>query len=104
LQDFLLATNPATIFIRIRLSNSFQLQEAICLDNDKTKERFVTKMEETGPKMEKWGDVFLLISRYPLASTKKWIEENEKEVLAWEVSEVDDRKISLTDELQIVAT
>jgi hypothetical protein len=31
-----------------------------------------------------WEEVVLLISRYSLASTKKWIVENEKEVRNWE--------------------
>jgi hypothetical protein len=45
---------------------------------------------------------FLFISRYPLASTTKWIEENEKEVLAWDFADTD-RAIYLTKELKVVA-
>jgi hypothetical protein len=90
-----MATDPATFFIQITLPKAFQPQEDICLDNGKTKERLLTKMEE-----EKWK-VVLLISRYPLASTKKWIVENEKEVLNWKVGA--DKTIYFSDELRVVA-
>jgi hypothetical protein len=69
-QDFLMATNPATFLIRIVLPKAFQPLAAICLDNDKTKERFQTKMEKADPN---WDKLVLLISRYSLASKKKWI-------------------------------
>jgi hypothetical protein len=67
------------------------------LDNDKTKERLLmlTKMEE-----KKWN-VVLQISRYPLASTKEWIDENEKEILNWECGA--DKTICLIGELKVVA-
>jgi hypothetical protein len=95
-QDFLMATNHVTFFIRIILPKSFQPIEDICLDIDKTKERMQSKrMEET-----KWGLV-LLISRYPLGSTKKWIEQNEKEALNWEFGA--DKTIYLSSELKVVA-
>jgi hypothetical protein len=68
------------------------------LYNGKSKERLVTKMEKTG--LEEWK--MLLISRYPLASTKKWIEENEKEVLNWDFSAENGRTIYLTDEMKVV--
>jgi hypothetical protein len=42
------------------------------LDNGKTKERLLTKMEEADPNLER-DKILLLISRYPLASQKKWI-------------------------------
>jgi hypothetical protein len=62
----------------------------------------MTKMEEAKVmKEEGEEEVVLLISRYPRASTKKWIEENENEVLAWEFGE-EDKKIQLSDELEIV--
>jgi hypothetical protein len=64
------------------------------LDNDKTKERLLTKMEE-----EKW-EVVLQISRYPLAATKKWIEENEKEVM--DLNSVCRTTILLTEVLKVV--
>jgi hypothetical protein len=85
-----MATDPVTFLIRIDLPKAFQPQEDICLDNGKTKERLEIIMEE-----EKW-DVVLLISRCPLGSTKKWIEENEKEVLAWDFGAGNSRKIYLT--------
>jgi hypothetical protein len=80
------------------LPKAFQPLAAICLDHDKTKEKFVTKMEEA-EFLEDWEEVFLLISRYPQTSTKRWIEENEKEVFDWYVS--DDKTIRLTEELKI---
>jgi hypothetical protein len=99
-QDFLMAKHPVTFFIRINLPKAYQPQEDICLVNDKTKERLQTKME---PIPDDWEEVYLLISRYPLASTKKWIEENEKEVLVYDLNEDKDRRIYLTEELKIVA-
>jgi hypothetical protein len=85
-----MATDPVTFLIQIILPKAFQPQEAICLDNDKTKERLLTKMEEAS-NMEKW---LLHISRYPLASPKKWIVGNE----------IYQKKIFLTKELKVVAT
>jgi hypothetical protein len=90
--DFLMATDPATFLIRIILPKAFQSLEAICLDNDKTKERFQTKMEEAQENWEK-DKLMLQISRYPLASTKKLI------VFSKEYYE---KTIDLTKELQIV--
>jgi hypothetical protein len=98
-QDFLMATDPVSFFIRIDLPKAFQPLEDICLNNGKTKERLLTKMEEA--KLKEEEDVVLFISRYPLGSTKKWIEENEKEVLAWDFTN-DDRIIYLSIELKVV--
>jgi hypothetical protein len=99
LQDFLMATDPATFFIRITLPENFQPQEVISLDNDKTKERLVIKMEKAY--LEEWE---ILISRYPQESTKKWIVENEIEVLNWEFSATKNgRTIYLSQELKVVA-
>jgi hypothetical protein len=95
-----MATNPVSFFIRIDLPKAFQQLEDICLDNGKTKERLLTKMDEVEVQDDDWEVVVLLISRYPLASTKKWIEENEKEVLDWEFST--DKTIHLSDELKVV--
>jgi hypothetical protein len=91
-----MATDPVSFFIRIVLPKAFQPKEGISLGNGKTNERFLTKMEK-----EKWEAV-LKISRYPLASTKKWIEENEKEIFNWD-SPGSCRTICLTEELKIVA-
>jgi hypothetical protein len=76
-QDFLMAINPATFFIKILLPKAFPPQADICLDNDRTKERLLTKMEEAKVQEEEWEEVVLLISRYSLGSTKKWIEGKE---------------------------
>jgi hypothetical protein len=93
-----MATDPVSFFIRIKLQKALQPREAICLDNGKTKERLLmTKMEEARVQ-DKECD---LISRCPLGSTKKWIEENEKEVLAWDFR-TNDRTIYLSDELNVV--
>jgi hypothetical protein len=103
-QDFLMAADPICFFIRINLPKAFQPQENICLDNGKTKERFLTKMEVVNvPEQREY--VVLLISRYPLASTKKWIVENEKELLNLEFNAVEnDRTIYLVKELKVIAT
>jgi hypothetical protein len=44
----------------------------------------------------------LLIKRHPLESTKKWIVENEKEVLNWDMSAQNGRRIYLSKELKVV--
>jgi hypothetical protein len=41
-----MATDPVTFIIRIRVPKPFQPQEDISLENDKTKERLLTKMEK----------------------------------------------------------
>jgi hypothetical protein len=91
------ATDSVTFSILIHLPKAFQPLEDICLDNGQTKERLLTKMDEV--KLE----VVLQISRYPLASTKKWIEENEKEVLNWKFSTQNGRRIYLSRELKVGA-
>jgi hypothetical protein len=102
-QDFLMATHPATFFIRIDLAESFQPHKDICLDNDKTEEKLLTKTEVID--LPDWDDdlkeVLLLISRYPRASTKKWIMANEKEVFNWDYGN-NDRTISLSEGLEVV--
>jgi hypothetical protein len=105
-QDFLVATDPATFLIHIHfnLLKDFQLHEDICLDNDKTNERLLIKTEvvnvlDLGRCKEK--EVMLLISRYPRASTKKWIVANEKEVFNWDFRNTA-RIISLSEELKVV--
>jgi hypothetical protein len=95
-----MATDLIKFFILIALPKAFQPLEDICLDNGKTKERLeIVKVQE-----EEWEEVVLLISRCPLGSTKKWIEENVKEALNWDFGEGNDngRKIYLTDELKVV--
>jgi hypothetical protein len=106
-QDFLTATHPNAFFIRISLPKaSFQPKEEhiFTLRNDQTNENLVTTMEDVQPfdlDGDKWEQVALLISRYPLESTKKWIEENKKEVFDWDFSEVN-RLIYLDEELKTV--
>jgi hypothetical protein len=85
-----MATDPVTFFIRILLPITFQPQEDICLDNGKTKERLLTKMENWHLNSEKNE---LLISRYPLATRKKWSVGNE----------IYQKSIYLTEELKFVA-
>jgi hypothetical protein len=85
-----MAADPVTFFIRINLRKSFQPQEDICLDNGKTKERLATKMKDVkmvSPNLGEWQELVLLISRYPLASIKKWIVENEKKVFTLDFNE-----------------
>jgi hypothetical protein len=97
-----MATDPVTFFIRINLPEDFQLQQAISLDNEKTKERLLTKTEVVNvPRIKQLKEVVLLISRYPIASTKKWIVANEKDALNWDFK-TNDRIISLSLELKVV--
>jgi hypothetical protein len=100
LQDFLMATDPVSFFIQIVLPKAFPPQAGICVDNGKTKERLMTKMEEAKVQEEEWK--VLLISRYPLGSTKKWIEENEKDVLAWDFRIYNEKTIYLSEESKVV--
>jgi hypothetical protein len=72
------------------LPKAFQLQKGICLDNGKTKERFKTKMEEADPNLKQ---IVLLISRYPIGSTKIFIGGND----------IYQKRIYLTKELKVVA-
>jgi hypothetical protein len=67
-----MATHPVSFLIRIILPKAFQPREDICLDNGKTKERLLTKMEKVDPSLEN-DKVRLQISRHPLTSTNKWI-------------------------------
>jgi hypothetical protein len=96
-----MATDPVTFFIRITLPEDFQLQKDICLDNDKTEEKLQTKKEVVN--VPNWGEEdLLLISRYPRASTKKWIVANEGEVFNWEYAN-NARSIYLPEEMEVVA-
>jgi hypothetical protein len=83
-----MSTDPVSFFIRIRLPKAFQLLEAICLDNNNTKERFQTEMVKVDPKWDR-----LQISRHPLASKKKWIVEGK---------EYYEKTIYLTNDLKVV--
>jgi type II secretory pathway component PulF len=87
-----MATEPVNFLIRIVLPKAFQLQEAICLDNGKTNERFQTEMEEADPDLEEWEEVVLQVSRYPHA---------EKNLIVGK--EIGEKTIILSDELKIVA-
>jgi hypothetical protein len=87
-----MATNPVSFLIRILLPKAFQPREDICLDNGKTKERLLTKMETVDPSFEN-DQVRLQISRSPLASTNKWIVGKEYY----------EKIIYLSNELKVVA-
>jgi hypothetical protein len=98
-----MATDLATFFIRIHLLEDFKLQEDICLDNGKTNERLLTKTKViTDPDFDE-KEVLLLISRYPRASTNKWIVANEKEVFNWDIGTCG-RSIYLPEEMEVVAS
>jgi hypothetical protein len=87
-----MATNPVTFFIRIVLPKGFEPPEEICLENDNTKERFRTEIEIADPNLIT-DSLVLLISRYPLASTRKWIVGKE----------IYEKRIYLSEELKVVA-
>jgi hypothetical protein len=72
----------------------------ISLDNGKTKEKLDIKMVKPNAAIL-WRNVKVLIfSRYPIGSAKKWIEDNEKEVLEWQFYE-QQRGIYLDEDLQM---
>jgi hypothetical protein len=85
-----MATDPVTFSILILLPKAFQLQEDICLENDKTKERLLTEMKETD--LGEWDGVGLLISRCSLGSTDNLILGQE----------IHQKTICLTEELKVV--
>jgi hypothetical protein len=100
-----MATVPVTICIRIILPEGFQPEkDHIFILRNHENERLMAKIEEVKtpiPGEDDWEEVVLLISRYPLASTKQWIVENEKEVRNWESGS--DKTIYLRNELKVVA-
>jgi hypothetical protein len=76
------------------MCGAFEWQQDISLENGRTNEKMVIKR---GKDMQKINQKVTLISRYPLleaAAAKKWIEENEKEILDWKLVE-QHRRISL---------
>jgi hypothetical protein len=87
-----MATDPVTFFIKIVLPNTFQPQEGICLDNNKTNERLMTKMGKGHSNLEKCEKIVLWISRNPLES-KIWIG----------AKDLYQKRIYLTKELKVVA-
>jgi hypothetical protein len=100
-----MATNPVSFCIRIILPKGFQPEkDHIFILRNHENERLMTQMEEVTipiPDEDDWEEVVLMILRYPLASTKKWIVENEKEVRNWEFGA--DKTIYLCSELKVVA-
>jgi hypothetical protein len=101
-----MATHPIPFFICIRISctEAFQSQGDICLKNGQTNERFMTKLAKAAPDQDYFNEDgvedALLISRHPIAATKQWIDEMEKEVLDWKFNK-QKRTIYLYDELTV---
>jgi hypothetical protein len=105
-----MATHPIPFFICIHISRletfQFQSQVDICLKNGQTNERFMTKLGKVAPDSDFYDEDAekedaLLISRNPIAATKQWIDEMEKEVLDWNFNKTQKRTISLDDELKV---
>jgi hypothetical protein len=98
-----MATDPVFFVIQIFLPEDFPPQADICLDNGKTKERFlVSKVEEAKMQDNEWDGIVLLISRSPLESTNKWMG-NEKEVLNMDFSAKNGMTIYFSKDLKVVA-
>jgi hypothetical protein len=103
-----MATHPIPFFICIRIScppKTLQSQVDICLENGKTNERFMTKLGKAAPDPDFYHkdeeEDVLLISRHPIAATKQWIDEMEKEVLDWNIYKMQKRTIYLKFNLEV---
>jgi hypothetical protein len=110
-QDFQKATHPIPFFICIRIDcpEDFQSQVDICLKNGQTNELFMTKLGKAAPDPHVFYDEdegckeedVLLISRHPIAATKQWIDEMEKDVLDWNIYKMQKRTIYLKGSLEV---
>jgi hypothetical protein len=87
-QDFNEANHAVSFFIYSSIYRYNNLD--ISIDNVKTNEKLVIKITNR-------GDVegMLMIWRYPVKATKKWIEAYEKEIDEWDGEKLD-RKMILT--------
>jgi hypothetical protein len=79
-----MATCPVSFFVYVRVRayerGDVEWQE-ICLDNSQTNERLVVKTCD--PPSVGLPLLSVLISRYPVAANKAWIEANEQEIMEW---------------------
>jgi hypothetical protein len=90
-QDFNEAKYAVSFFINASIPDDYGNVVDISFDNINTNEKLVIKKVNTGD--EELG--MLLIWRYPLKAAKKWIDANEKEIMAdWNNEELN-RKITL---------
>jgi hypothetical protein len=86
------ATRPVSFFVYVQVSeyDRSHWQDG-CWDNAHTNERLVIKTVHPPPwNMFNYADDFgrkVQISRYPIGSTKEWIEANEKEIKEWKFDE-----------------
>jgi hypothetical protein len=94
-----MASQPHTFFIRFYVETLLSWKD-ISLDNGKTNEKLEIKMVKPSASILWRNAKVLLFSRYPIGSTKKWIEDNENEVLEWNFYE-QQRKISLDEDLEM---
>jgi hypothetical protein len=88
-----MANNPISFFINTSINQNDNVED-ITVENVKTTEILVIKTE-SGDRWKK-----LMISRYLLNATKKWIEANEKEISDWDPQKLN-RKINMDGELTI---
>jgi hypothetical protein len=88
----LAATSPISFFMKIFVDGNIDGQD-VSLDNTETNEKLLIKTinpDEDEPK----GPGMLLFSRYPMEASKKWVKDNEKEILNWNFDKMK-RKIYL---------
>jgi hypothetical protein len=85
LQEFATAKRSACFFIRLYVLDMVYWHDS-SMENGETREKLVIKKVATtgiGPTNTN-GQKMALISRYPLAAGKRWIEANEREAITWD--------------------
>jgi hypothetical protein len=90
LQDFLKATHPVSFFFHVQTFGRGNVEwQDVCLDNDQTNERLVVKSIDPPSRDPNnfMTEKRVLISRYPVAANRGWIEANEQEVMNWDFDE-----------------
>jgi hypothetical protein len=95
-QEFTTAKRPVCFFIRLFVRNTVDLHVS-SVENGETKEKLVIKKVATSKPTN--GQKMVLISRYPLAAGKHWIEANEWEAINWNFDEQNGR-ICLGDSIR----
>jgi hypothetical protein len=92
-QEFATAKIPASFFIRLFVYDTVDWHDS-SMENGDTKEKLVIKKVATTRHTNR--QQMVLISRYPLAAGKHWIEANEQEAIDWKFDQQNGR-ISLAN-------
>jgi hypothetical protein len=79
-QEFGKAKLPVCFFIRLFVRATVEWHDS-SMENGETKEKLVVKKVTTSEPIN--HQQMVLISRYPLTASKRWIEANEREAIDW---------------------